>query len=59
MFRQVSRVALVVLAAFASLTAVTAAEPTPTPPKQITNSIGPCQTRPIGLWWHHLLDSIQ
>ena len=40
MFRQVSRVALVVLAAFGSLTAVTAAESTPTPTKQITNSIG-------------------
>ena len=40
MFRQVSRVALVVLAAFGSLTAVTAAEPKPAPTKQITNSIG-------------------
>ena len=27
-----------------------AAEPTTAPPKQITNSIGRCQTRPIGLW---------
>ncbi|MGO9111570.1 MAG: hypothetical protein ACLP9L_20285 [Thermoguttaceae bacterium] len=36
-----------------------AAEPKPATTKQITNSIGRCQTRPIGLWWHHLLDSIQ
>ena len=34
----------------------TVAEPTPATPKQITNSIGSCQTCPIGPWWHHLQD---
>ncbi len=40
MIRQVSTVAMVVLMAVASLTATTAAEPTPATAKQITTSIG-------------------
>ena len=39
-----------------SLVLAEGAGPTPATPKQITNSIGLCQTRPTGLWWHHLQD---
>ena len=40
MFRQVSRVVVMALVVVGSLSVAIAAEPTPAPPKQITNSIG-------------------